>query len=112
MADWEMKRSARSGELRAAALKRRSERLRIGSLVMVTVLIVAAALSTGYATANEPLRTVDVKVMAGDSLWSIAAEHGPSHMDTYEVVREITRINGLDGSLVVAGQVIEVPAGS
>lgn len=43
-------------------------------------------------------------IQAGDSLWEIAREHGVS-------VDELQAVNGIDGSRIYAGQVIDVPLG-
>lgn len=45
------------------------------------------------------------KVRTGDSLWTIAVEHGTS-------VDALKQMNGLDGSRIFAGQVLEVPTTS
>ena len=111
MAEWEIKRNERSIELRAAKVRLRSERLKMGSLVLVVVLLVAAALSTGHAVADQPMSTVSVKVEPGDSLWSIAAKHAPAHIPTYDAVQRIALANDLDGSTIHPGQLLEVPAG-
>ncbi|HSG48845.1 MAG TPA: LysM peptidoglycan-binding domain-containing protein, partial [Longimicrobiales bacterium] len=44
------------------------------------------------------------EVRNGDSLWTIARAHGTT-------VEEIRALNGLRGSTIFAGQVIEVPRG-
>lgn len=49
--------------------------------------------------------TREYKVRNGDSLWTIARSHGVS-------VSELQRANGLRGSRIYAGQVIDVPLGS
>jgi hypothetical protein len=43
-------------------------------------------------------------IQAGDSLWEIARQHGIS-------VDELQAVNGIDGSRIYAGQVIDVPLG-
>ena len=49
-----------------------------------------------------------VTVSAGDSLWSIAQEIAPD-ADPRDVVVEISRLNGLTGSVVSAGQQLAIP---
>jgi len=44
-------------------------------------------------------------VRRGDSLWNIARAHGTT-------VDDLKQANGIDGSRIFAGQVIEVPLGS
>ena len=49
-----------------------------------------------------------VTVSAGDSLWSIAQEIAPD-ADPRDVVAEISRLNGLTGNVVSAGQQLAIP---
>ena len=49
-----------------------------------------------------------VTVSAGDSLWAIAQEIAPD-ADPRDVVAEISRLNGLTGSVVSAGQQLAIP---
>ncbi|HSG47405.1 MAG TPA: LysM peptidoglycan-binding domain-containing protein, partial [Longimicrobiales bacterium] len=44
-------------------------------------------------------------IQAGDSLWDIAREYGTT-------VDEIQAVNGIDGSRIYAGQVIDLPLGN
>ena len=53
-------------------------------------------------------RYIQVGVFTGDTLWSIAEEYMPD-MDTREAVYILTKINNLDSSGLVPGQIIEVP---
>jgi LysM repeat protein len=68
---------------------------------------VAAATSAPAATGG-PSATSDVldyRVNRGDSLWSIARQHGTT-------VEELKDMNGLRSSRIAAGQVLTVPASS
>jgi nucleoid-associated protein YgaU len=49
--------------------------------------------------------SVEYTVRKGDSLWHIARDHGST-------VDELQDVNGIDGSRIFAGQVIDVPLGS
>ena len=51
------------------------------------------------------LTTVEYTIRSGDSLWDIAREHGTT-------VDELKDVNGIDGSRIFVGQVIDVPLGS
>lgn len=69
---------------------------------------VAAAASKAEPVASGPNATSDVldyKVNRGDSLWSIARQHGTT-------VEELKAMNGLRTSRIAAGQVLAVPASS
>ena len=48
-------------------------------------------------------------VVSGDTLWGIAGEHTAPGEDVRKVVFEIQRLNGLDGSVILPGQVLQVP---
>lgn len=54
--------------------------------------------------------TTTITVHTGDSLWEIAEEHAPEGMDTATAIRWIEQTNGLDSALIMAGQVLIVPA--
>lgn len=47
-------------------------------------------------------------VMPGDTLWSIAKAVNPG-VDNRDVVQEIEKLNGMESSRIVAGQVLLVP---
>lgn len=49
-----------------------------------------------------------VVVRAGDTLWSIVAEHAPSR-DPYGIIEEVRRRNDLRGHTIHAGQELVVP---
>jgi len=49
--------------------------------------------------------TVEYTIRSGDSLWDIARDHGTT-------VDELQDVNGIDGSRIFVGQVIDVPLGS
>ncbi|HEV3479596.1 MAG TPA: LysM peptidoglycan-binding domain-containing protein [Gaiellaceae bacterium] len=76
-------------------------------LLLVTFLITLLAWSvlargSEGAGAGEPYR-----VRAGDTLWSIAAEHYRG--DPREGVWRLQRENGLGGAVLQPGQVIVIP---
>ncbi|MBU00590.1 MAG: hypothetical protein CME14_04730 [Gemmatimonadetes bacterium] len=50
-------------------------------------------------------RTAEISytVRSGDSLWTIARRHQTT-------VNELRQVNGLQGSTIYAGQILEVPA--
>lgn len=61
--------------------------------------------SAESATPAGDAEIVDYRVNRGDSLWSIAREHGTS-------VAELKALNNLRSSRIAAGQVLSVPASS
>jgi LysM repeat protein len=77
------------------------------AVVGLTLLIAVAS----YAASGLPaeVATRPVKVEAGDTLWSIASAHPVAGLRTEETVDLIRRANGMDGSVVYVGQLIDVP---
>jgi nucleoid-associated protein YgaU len=80
------------------------------AIVMTTVLLLATTVgASGTAAAGEPVQHGTHLVVGGDTLWDIAAEHTAPGEDVRRVVYEIQRLNGLDGSVILPGQVLQVP---
>lgn len=85
-------------------------------LALFGVLVIALVLSSfehDQAKAQFDLldssQTEIVSVMGGESLWSIADSCKPEGVSTDSVVRWIRQRNGLDSSLILAGQSLVVP---
>jgi LysM repeat protein len=51
-------------------------------------------------------------VVTGDTLWDIAAGYTPPGEDVRRTVEDIRRANGLEGSLIYPGQVLQIPGGA
>jgi nucleoid-associated protein YgaU len=51
------------------------------------------------------------RVAAGDTLWDIASRHTAPGGDVRRTVFDIQRASGIEGSLLVPGQVLRIPAG-
>jgi len=64
------------------------------------ILAVGSALNSGVwgllASGLDDESYIVVTVKSGDTLWSLAREHGPDHRDIRETIDRIRRINGLD----------------
>lgn len=85
---------------------------------VLIVLAFAAAVAIGGglgvlfpAESTTPEQVQDVVVSQGESLWAIATSTAAPGQDVREVVEQIRMLNDLDGSAVVAGQRLSVPAG-
>ncbi len=80
-------------------------------VVIISMIVAALLLLASAVQANgTPFETVEYRVQAGDSLWSIAADHVEGR-DIRSTIGEIQRINELDGSVIYAGQTLELPGG-
>ena len=87
-----------------------SARIRALSIISITVVVVLLLLASASHATGEVSETFDYRVKPGDTLWQIAQTHGPEGRDVRAIVATIERINGLDGAMLQAGQVIELPA--
>lgn len=89
-----------------------SELTRRGWIVVagLALALAAGAFRAGAATADERyVPTRQVVVQSGDTLWSIASALADGGQDVQGVVTRLQRINGLRGSTLQVGDVLEVP---
>ncbi|MFB5265457.1 LysM peptidoglycan-binding domain-containing protein [Paenibacillus enshidis] len=98
-------------DVRTAAQKENSL---VGLLRLIVVVIVLwisfAGLFTVFAGSSGLHASGEkVVVLSGDTLWAIAQEHKPDHMDTRVYMEGIIRINGLKSSGIRAGDVLHLP---
>jgi nucleoid-associated protein YgaU len=82
--------------------------------VRLSLLIAAVAtvflMIGGSADADTPaLPPVEHVVVAGDTLWGIAAEHTESGDDVRRMVNLIKEASALDGGTIFPGQILLVP---
>ena len=68
---------------------------------------VSSAMNFAFAT-NAP-ETAAVFVQEGDTLWDIAREHNPGGKDVRRLVSEIKIYNGLQDTVIRAGDRLEIP---
>ena len=86
-----------------------SARLRALSIISITVVFVLLLLASASHATGEVTDTHEYRIQPGDTLWEIAQDHGPEGRDVRAIVATIERINGHDGEVIQAGQVIEIP---
>jgi|HigsolmetaAR203D_1030402.scaffolds.fasta_scaffold01735_12 nucleoid-associated protein YgaU len=77
-------------------------------LVSVGFMIMGTGAAERTPAAPAPSESV-VIVSAGETLWEIAAANKAEGMDTRRAVYEIKKRNGLDGSVIRAGQQLVIP---
>lgn len=78
--------------------------LALALLLTVTV----AARADGPALA-ESQNFVTHTVRSGDTLWEIAATHNEDGVDLRNYVLDIKQANGLETSVIIPGQVLQIP---
>ena len=83
------------------------------ALVLAAAACLAAGLVRGHASvasaAQEQVAFESVAVQSGDTLWELAEAHPVRGLTTQEVVSLVSERNGLAGSVIQPGQVIQVP---
>ncbi|WP_034511541.1 LysM peptidoglycan-binding domain-containing protein [Blastococcus sp. URHD0036] len=79
----------------------------LGAGAALAVLVLSAVLGGGGEL--ELAGRTEVVVQPGDTVWSIATEVTGRGEDVRAVVDAIERLNDLESSAVVPGQVLEVP---
>ena len=60
-------------------------------------------------TGGDPLATVDYRVHAGDTLWSIATETITPGGDVRGMISTIQELNDLPTSAIRVGEILQVP---
>lgn len=77
--------------------------------IAAVVLLLANALAVGADASYGGDGLSEHVVVAGDTLWDIAAAHTAPGDDVRVTVGEVRRLNGLSESTVYPGQVLLVP---
>ena len=88
-------------------------KFRFTVFVVLTIVILTTAVNfaLGFNTAASLTRTdyMDVRIVSGDTLWSIAENYMPQDMDTREAVYKLCRVNDISAADLYAGMTIQVP---
>mgnify|MGYP001815097029 CR=1 FL=1 len=79
----------------------------ISTTVAACVLLLATAVHA--MTGGTPVATVDYRVHAGDTLWSIASEITDPGGDIRSTIATIEATNSLDGAFLQVGQTLSIP---
>lgn len=92
-------------------VQRRDSMICIAFFCIIVLGVVLAMPFVAQGQTSHTERTSQfVCVQAGDTLWSIGAEHCGQGLSVAESVHWIVDRNDLSSSLIVPGQIIEVPA--
>jgi nucleoid-associated protein YgaU len=79
------------------------------AVVVLVVLLLANAVGASDDGRPDAVEVGTHLVVTGDTLWDIATAHTTPGEDVRRVVFEIRRLNDLDGSVILPGQVLQVP---
>ena len=92
-------------------VQRRDSMICIAFFCIIVLGVVLAMPFVAQGQTSHAERTSQfVCVQSGDTLWSIGAEHCGQGLSVAESVHWIADRNDLSSSLIVPGQIIEVPA--
>lgn len=89
----------------------------LATLIILPLMAMALAFAPGFllgggaATANSELSTADfqyVTVEPGQSLWQLAESIAPG-ADPRDVISDLVRLNGIQGSVVHPGERLAIP---
>ncbi len=80
----------------------------ISTTVAAFVLLLATAVHA--MTGGDPLATVDYRVHAGDTLWSISVDTIAPGEDVRGMISTIQDLNDLPTSLIRVGEVLQIPS--
>jgi LysM repeat protein len=80
--------------------------LAVGAFAMVLLFFPSGV----EAGSSDPMATVDYVVEEGDTLWGIAATLTPAGGNLRDTIDVIKNANGIDSSIVHAGELIQIPA--
>lgn len=78
-------------------------------LIAVAISLALAAMQGSDALLHSSLRTQDVRVEPGQSLWTLAKQYPVDGADTARTVDIIASLNGLNDGVVRAGSTVRVP---
>ena len=79
------------------------------ALVALSLMIALPTLSSARLYAASTQRYTTVTVGPGDTLWSIAATHGPANADIQETIDRITEANHLSIATIQPGEHLRIP---
>ncbi|WXR61416.1 LysM peptidoglycan-binding domain-containing protein [Peptostreptococcaceae bacterium AGR-M142] len=60
-------------------------------------------------TSLKPIDHIDIRVCAGDNLWSISKEYCNNSIDLREYIYNVKKINNLKNSNITVGQILKIP---
>ncbi|MBQ1388292.1 MAG: LysM peptidoglycan-binding domain-containing protein, partial [Clostridia bacterium] len=91
----------------------RDHRTRFIAFVAISIILFTMIFNFVFQLNTAQSESVDkyiqISVMSGDSLWSIAQTYMPD-TDTREAVYIIKQVNGLDSDYISVGDMLDIPA--
>lgn len=86
------------------------------TLVFAVIIIIALSVlsnnvvhSSIYKIEYNEIEYNEIEVVAGDTLWGIAAKYLPENTDIRKLVYEIKKFNKMDNYYIYPGNIIKIP---
>ncbi len=92
-----------------------ADRTRVPESVLATLVIVAlfaAAWLSGGSVSQPTVTTQSVRVVKGDTLWTLAERYPANGYSTAETVDLLVQMNDLDSPVIAENMVLSVPVDS
>ena len=90
-----------------------ANRFRFTLFIVLTIIFLSTvinfALGLNTAASLTVQEYMNLEIMSGDTLWAIAENYMPDHMDIRAAVHELCNINDISASELYAGMTILVP---
>ncbi|MBE6033897.1 MAG: LysM peptidoglycan-binding domain-containing protein [Clostridiales bacterium] len=78
-------------------------------MLILFIFMANTVLGLDYASSLTKHEPVQIEIQSGDSLWNIARQYGPNHMDTRKIVYDICNLNNISADSIYPGQQILIP---
>lgn len=77
-------------------------------ITSITILMIILIALLNKCVARKSVRTEDLVVSAGDTLWSISCEYKKTGQDVRSYLYELRELNELNDCIIYPGQVIQI----
>lgn len=89
--------------------KEKREKITLTLIFIIGILLIVNITGNSNSYGDGELEVIEIKVISGDSLWSIAKEYTPDNIDIRETIYIVKKINGLETSVIYPGQSLKIP---
>lgn len=104
-------------EIKVRPIERAGARAAVTAAIVAVTLVVALFVGFGgglgggllFAGGAEQELVKEVVVRSGDTLWSLAVQHGPSRRDVRETIDRIRSLNQLESANLRPGMRLMIP---
>ena len=91
------------------SIGRRALSILILSVFLLFMVLLIRQTFAACAAETRPEKYTSIRIEAGDSLWSIAAEHTSDVSEIEYFIKEVRRINNIKGDMLIESQYLVIP---